>query len=261
MSAVLHQADFATALRDPERALPDGLRAWNGSDPEVRFAVYRNNVLVSLVDALADTFGVTRRLVGDDFFRAMAREYVRATPPRSRLLVEYGQTLPEFIVGFAPAAGLPYLADVARLEALRVQAYHAADAAPLGSEAYAAALARPEMLAGLRITLHPACRWLASRHAVYSIWAAHQADDAPTGVATGRAEAVLVTRPALEVRVSSLPPGAIDCLAALGDGRTLGQAAHDAAERTSGFDLAAFLSALIRHGLAIRLSTIAGEPA
>lgn len=51
-----HQQAIAAALLDPAQPCPPGLTTWNGSDPAHRFAVYRNNVIVSLVDALADTF-------------------------------------------------------------------------------------------------------------------------------------------------------------------------------------------------------------
>ena len=79
-------------------------------------AVYRNNVVVSLVDALAQTFPVTHQLVGEAFFRALAQVFVRAHPPRTRVLSHYGDGLPGFVARFPPAAGLPYLADVARVE-------------------------------------------------------------------------------------------------------------------------------------------------
>ena len=78
------QTAFAAALLDPGLPPVEGLRAWNNSDPARRFAVYRNNVLVSLVDALADTFPVVQELVGAAFFRAMARVFALANPPRTR---------------------------------------------------------------------------------------------------------------------------------------------------------------------------------
>ena len=84
------QAGFAAALLDAGLPPPPGLRAWNGSDPARRFGVYRNNVIVSLVGALGDTFPVVRRLVGDDFFDAMAGVHVRAHPPASPVLAHYG---------------------------------------------------------------------------------------------------------------------------------------------------------------------------
>ena len=99
----LVQAEFAAALLDAERPVPAGLCAWNGSDPARRFAVYRNNVIVSLVAALADTFPVLRQLVGDEFFDAMAGLYVRAHPPTSPVLAHYGEGLADWLAAFEPA--------------------------------------------------------------------------------------------------------------------------------------------------------------
>ena len=91
---------FARALLDPALPCPDGLRAHNGSDPAVRFAVYRNNVVTSLVDALADGFPVVRQLVGDEFFTAMARVHVARHPPRSAVLSDWGDAFAAFIDDF-----------------------------------------------------------------------------------------------------------------------------------------------------------------
>src|SRR5918911_1682786 len=96
------QKHFAAALLDRSKPVPDGIR----SRPERRFAVYRNNVYVSLVAALATRFPVCRALVGDDFFGAMARDFVAAHPPRSPLLMTYGDDFGDFIDGFAPAASV-----------------------------------------------------------------------------------------------------------------------------------------------------------
>ena len=168
------QPFFAAALLDPDAPCPAGLTAWNGSDPARRFAVYRNNVIASLIDALAETFPVTLELVGEEFFRAMAGVFVRVAPPRSALLAEYGEGFPDFIENFEPARGVPYLADVARLELLRVRAFHAADADPVSPEQIAHALADPERLPALRVVCHPSLGVLSSRYAVVSLWAAHQ---------------------------------------------------------------------------------------
>ena len=151
----LVQAEFAAALLDAERPVPAGLCAWNGSDPARRFAVYRNNVIVSLVGALADTFPVLRQLVGDEFFDAMAGLYVRAHPPTSPVLAHYGEGLADWLAAFDPARALPYLSDMARLERARIAACHAGDAQPLAAEAIAARLADPASLPGARPTLHP----------------------------------------------------------------------------------------------------------
>ncbi len=242
------QQAFAAALLDPDLPCPPGLRTWNGSDPAQRFAVYRNNVLVSLVDALADTFPVTRELVGDEFFRAMASLFVRQMPPRSTQLVDYGAGMPAFIATFAPAASVPYLADVARLEYLRIQACHAADALPLAAEQLARVLAQPEQLPALRLIAHPALRLLCSPYAIVSLWAAHQGLIALGDVEPYHPESALVVRAGLEVEVITMPPGGDILLAHLLDGLSLGEAAARASTACDHFDLTANLALLLRHG-------------
>lgn len=242
----MNQSTFAAALRDPDLPCPAGLTAWNGSDPAPRFAVYRNNVIVSLVDALADSFAVTRELVGEEFFRAMARLFVHAQPPKSPRLTFYGAEFPGFIENFPPAAGLPYLADVARLEYLRVVAYHAADTAPVSSAEIAAALADESSLPALVMSLHPSVAVLPSAAAVVSLWAAHQGLVDLAAVATDTPETALVLRPELDVEVIGIPPAAGIFIAALSHGSPLGKAAEQAAASAPDFDLAATLGLLIQ---------------
>ena len=67
---------------DPQRPIPVEAVAWNHSDPQTRFAVYRNNVTQALAEALAATFPVTQALVGAAFFHALAVEFARCEPPR-----------------------------------------------------------------------------------------------------------------------------------------------------------------------------------
>ena len=81
-----------------------------------RDAVYRNNVTVSLIEALAAVYPATRRITGPDLFRAMARAHVRASPPTSPLLFEYGRGFPDFVAGYEHARDMPWLPDVARID-------------------------------------------------------------------------------------------------------------------------------------------------
>jgi hypothetical protein len=111
--------------------LPAGVTATAPDDLAQRFAVYRNNVTVGLVDALAARFPVIQRLVGVEFFRAVAREFARSHPPRSPLLFLWGEAFPDFLAALPSLADYPYMADVARIEVARGVAYHAADAMPL----------------------------------------------------------------------------------------------------------------------------------
>lgn len=77
-------------------ALPQGVTARDPAEADQRFAVYRNNVLHSLGRALAARFPVIERLVGADFFNAMARVYAEADPPNSPMLFAWGAGSPNF---------------------------------------------------------------------------------------------------------------------------------------------------------------------
>jgi hypothetical protein len=242
------QNDFAAALLDPQRACPDGLKSWNGSDPAKRFDVYRNNVTSSLIDALADTFPVLQMLVGEEFFRAMARVFVQSSPPTSPMLVRYGASFAEFVQDFAPAQTLPYLADMARLEFARVQAYHAADAQALAHEALVQAMSAPEQVAQLQFTLHPSLQVLRSAYAVVSLWAAHQTEHEVEQINPDGAQDALIVRSAWDVQIVLLPHGAAAFVLALMAGSVLGLAAAQALEQDPGFDLSNSLALLLRLG-------------
>jgi hypothetical protein len=253
------QQDFAAALLDPQRAAPAGLRAWNGSDPAARLAVYRNNVVSSLVDALAETFPVVQQLVGEEFFRAMGGIFVRERPPRSRVLAQYGGEFPIFVASFPPARGLTYLADVARLELARVMAYHAANAEPVSDEVVALALGSGERMGELQLAFHPSVHTLSSPHAVVSLWAAHQlGDEGEIGtIDVDVPERALILRAGLDVLVLPVSPATVAFVEAIREGLNLGDAASQAASRAaetgSDFDLTAILSPLLTHGALVSL--------
>src|SRR5262245_57558518 len=97
------QNAFAQTIRAPEAPVPVHLRGAAQRDVTRRFSVYRNNLTAGLVAALRTQFTVVEQLVGTEFFRVMARDYVAEEPPRSPVLLDYGDTFPDFIDRFAPA--------------------------------------------------------------------------------------------------------------------------------------------------------------
>ncbi|QJP14641.1 hypothetical protein G3545_13920 [Starkeya sp. ORNL1] len=102
-----------------------------------------------------------------------------ASPPRSPVLLSYGEALPDFLESFAPVAGLPYLANVARLEIARGQAHHAADAAPVTAEALAVLDPRRP---GVRVGIHPAVRLIRSAYPVATLWAMNAGAQTPAAI-------------------------------------------------------------------------------
>ena len=240
------QNAFAEALFDCEKPIPEGLISHNSSRPTKRFAVYRNNVIVSLVEALRAKFPATERIVGEEFFRAMARTFVVSQPPRSKILHAYGEAFGDFIEAFEPAAELPYLADVARLEAARTRAYHAADAVPLDANAFAGIA--PDRVAGLRLTLHPSLEIVRSLYPMVTIWSMNAGETELAPIDEQAAEDAVVLRPHLEVFVQRLPPGGAAFVHALRQGSKLQDAMERALAEDARFELSENLGTLIGSG-------------
>jgi hypothetical protein len=241
-----YAAAFTAGLLDPERGVPGAVSGPNGKAAVKRYAVYRNNVTVSLVEALAATFPATQRITGRDFFRAMARFHIRETPPTSPLLFEYGRDFPDFITRYEYAQPMPWLADVARIERAWLDAYHAADAEPLASGALASI--PPERLADTVFAPHPATRVLRSRYPAVTIFAANRGGGPVGRIEAAAPEDALVTRPGLEVFVRHLPPGGAVFLSHLTAGEPLGAAAVAAFAAGVEFDLSANIAGVLEAG-------------
>lgn len=244
-------ARWGQALLDPDQDTPPGLLTWNASDPAQRVAVYRNNVMVSLVDALSSTFAVTQQLVGEPFFRAMAQLYVRQHPPCSPVLSHYGHDFAGFVSQFPPAASVSYLADVSRLEFLRMQTLHAEDAQPLPIEAAQAWLDDPELLTQAICTLAPGVQPFHSTHAAVSVWAAHQPDSGVFlgDVDVGQAESALIFRIEWSVMVLQVDADTADFVRHLQEGYPLGDALHAVASDNPAWNAVQALVLMFRHGL------------
>lgn len=187
-------------------------------------AVYRNNVFAKLTEALGDLYPVVKRLVGDGFFAYAANGFVRRHPPRTPVLVQYGDGFPDFIDSFKPAETVPYLSGVARYELARHQALNALDVETLGAGAFKGI---PEDRFGdLRFRLHPSCRLLRSPYPVEAIWDAHQAggEPDPSMEFPAHETCLVVARPGLTVNTMALVAEAFDLLSRLKTGETLAQA-------------------------------------
>jgi hypothetical protein len=243
----VRQTEFAAALADPARPVPQGLVSWNGPQPERRFGVYRNNVAMGLAGALASRFPATETIVGRDFFAAMAHEFIRVHPPRSPLLLSYGDGFADFVELFEPAREIAYLPDVIRLEAARGCAYHAADAAPLDAATFAAI--EQKYLEGLTFVAHPSASVLRSSFPSVTIWAMNAGELELAPIVDWTGEDALVVRPDMLVEVRRLPPGGASFLAALLSGQSLAMAVETAAAEAANFNLAANLVGALQAGV------------
>lgn len=242
----MDQTAFRLALLDAETPAPPGLIDPQGRPAGKRFAVYRNNVAVGLSSALETGFPVLRKLLGDEFFAAMAGVFLRAHPPTSRLMMLYGVEMPAFLASFPPVAHLPYLPDVARLELALRQSYHAADHRTVAANALATL--PPDQLMSTRLRLAPAVSVLQSAWPIHAIWQANTTSDAPAPVM--RAEDVLILRPEFDPMPHLLGPGAAAFITALQAGQTIEAAAETAGHQ---HDLAASFALLISGGAIVEV--------
>jgi hypothetical protein len=247
---------FTPGLIDPALSAPVDVIASHGKGVVKRYNVYRNNVTVSLIDALAAIYPAVQRITGVEFFRAMARFHVRATPPKSPLLFEYGRDFPDFIESYEYARDMPWLADTARIERAWLDAYHAADAAPLTAQAFAAVDAAS--LGQLRFIAHPATRIVRSRYPAVSIFAMNRKDGPLDPLHASDAQDALVTRPDQDVVVSQLPAGGAAFLLALIAGAPLGEAMEAALQDDDSFDIHINLQAMISAGVLTAIRS--GDP-
>ena len=241
-----YAAAFSCALLDPDVATPTVVAGPKSKAAVKRYNVYRNNVTVSLINALAAAFPATLRITGVDFFRAMARFYVRATPPSSPLLFDYGRDFPDFIERYEYAQSVPWLADVARIERAWLDAYHAADAQPLVPHDLAAIPS--ERLPNIVLKPHPATRVIRSRFSAVTILTASGSDGRASRVEVVEPEDALLTRPGVEVEVRRLPAGGATFLSRLISGESLGAAASGAFSEGASFDLPANIRGLLEAG-------------
>ena len=213
-----------------------------------RINVYRNNYQESLHGALRDVYPVVARLVGEDFFRYAVSCYLEQYPLHQGSLIGFGDTFATFLGGFEPAAGLPYLEDVARLEWAWHEAFHAHN----GDTMAPGRLARLDGYDAerLRFRLAPATRLIASRYPLLRIWEANQPEH--TEVETVRLDQgpdhLLVLRIGLRVEIVALEEAEYVFLDALGSGAELGTACEIASARDAGFDPGGEMARHVRMG-------------
>jgi hypothetical protein len=238
-------AEFLAAFRGALSggSLPPEMLAGAAGEAERRIAVYRNNVAHSLIEALSARFPVICRLVGTDFFAALARLYIDADGPRSPVLAEWGESFADYLSGFPPLAAYPYMGDVARIEYARGRAFHAADSRPVDPAWFSA-----QDPWSVRISLNPSLSVLRLQHPAVSIWAKNQAGGETVRIPEGGEIALILRDRGFEVPVRAISPGDAALIDALREGNCLGEAATHAGHAEEGHQPRDILIHLMRQG-------------
>ena len=239
------QDDFAHALF---AASDSGERARFDLAAQPGFAVYRNTVLKGCIDALQANYPSVHAIVGEQWFRAAAAFYVRGHPPRVPTLLEYGEDFEAFLSGFEPAATLPYLAQVAKLDRYWTEAHIAPDEAPLAPGVLAGLHA--QALARRRLRPHASARWAYFDDApAATIWRCNRVGDAQAlSEIDWRGEGLLLVRPHAVVEAIDLDHAGCAFMSVCGEGGTLADAAARALACDAHTDLTALVARLLSAG-------------
>ena len=249
MSLDVVESDFAALLLGANDVIAE-TRFSGAVDVRARLTLYRGNVYAAWEKALTSAYPVVQALVGEDFFRALARAYGEAHPSTSGDLNEFGAEFRNFVATFRHTQTLPYLTDVAALEWSAHRAHYAADAEPLARDRMALML--PQDLLGTRFILQPALAWHISPYPIATIWRAHQADRSVALPASlDQPEHALVVRPGWRVDVLDTSAAEIAALAALRAGTTMDDAIGAAFEHDSAFAFARTLVRWLDHGVLV----------
>ena len=237
------QNAFADGLINYHLPPPAFLKAARGT-PGRRFEVYRNNVFAGLTGVLESRFPVVSRILGAEFFRGFACQFIERHPPQSPALVFYGSNFADYMRASEDCAEVPYLAGVASIEWELHRCYHAADDVILTADDLTRDGSTPEAMT---------FRWAASagivcsQYPAYGIWRANaRAEQSRPLRLIAQAETVLITRRGLGCDAVLMPPGGAEFARSLSAGETLSQASLRAARSAGDFRLDQVLGLLLR---------------
>lgn len=258
------QTDVMNALLSGESGPAAALIALRGAagtvSPARRLDVYRSNVRANFQGSLRSSFPAVWRLVGEDYFRQVARDYHRENPSRSGDLLHVGRGFPAYLSKLHRADPYRYLADVACLEWLCEESLLAAEHAALDLERLRRIA--PSAYGDLRFEVHPALRLFESPFPALRIWEANVASDAepePIDLGAG-ADCLAIMRLRLKLTFHRLSRGELCFLDSLRGGDDFSEAIERAGACDDAFDAGAALRRFVAAEAIVDFSMPAHPP-
>ena len=239
------QKIFTDSLKDSEKATPEMISS-HGNNSLDRFNIYRNNVFVSLTEAIASSFPACFALVGENFFNALARAYIDEVMPQSPLIYLYAEKFPDFLQNFTPAKKIPYLADLARLEWEFLKSTHAKDAVPLMIDELQKIEA--DHMPICCFTMHPSLFIGQSNWQIADLWIKIRHDPARSIEKIEETQFYLIIRPHLQTQIHIISKAMHNFMRKLSKNISFAQASEETIEAYPDFNLGENLAHLFSLG-------------
>lgn len=188
-----------------------------------RLSVYHNNTYLGLTDLLKNFFSVTHMLIGNNCFKACAKNYIRAHPMHGGDRNEYGAGFAASLKKEIVLSKLPYVPEIAELEwAFFTSSNAETSTTPLTMAALQNQLA---ITPDPSLALNAHVQLLTHQHNTLEIWQAHQ--NKPENIQVELKTAthnILIWRDLLgDVYMQTITPTAYQFLQACEQGTSLSQ--------------------------------------
>lgn len=137
---------------------------YEAKEAQKRFAIYQNNIMGSLSSVLVETFPACEKLVGEEFFRHKAYQFIEKNLPQKASLFYYGGEFVRYFEDAGRENNYAYWGEVAAYEWAQHSCYYGADAQTLSVQDLA--VFDQEAFGSLVVMLAPAIHLLKT---VYNI--------------------------------------------------------------------------------------------
>lgn len=232
------QEHFKNSIFENASDTLDSYICENGLAAKQRLQIYRNNVFITLTKALQAIYPAIKQLVGEAFFKGVAREYITQHPSNAISLCGFGHSFADFLTYFPPIQALPYLPDVACLEWAYHEVYGERDNAPFDLDRLKTL--SEEKYAEIKFKLLSASRLLASQFPILQIWQICQVknnNDEEKVELAKEGEEILIIRRQFEIMFEKVTVGEFALLSAFSRGEKFKEACALALQIEPGFDI------------------------
>lgn len=217
--------------------------------PTSNMVIYKNNIQSTLIRNLLDIYPLINRLLGDDFFKITAKEYILRYPSRSSNLHDYGEYFSSLLAEFPPLRNLKYLAEVAEFEWACHQLHFSADHEKM--DIGKLKTLAPADYGQLHFILHPACRIMKFHYPLLRILKLCKGELNETININDGGIKLLITRPEWEIMLIPLSDADYVFLSALHENDTFADALESAIQLDSAFTIDEKLPAWVQHKIIV----------